>query len=170
MALETSVAAHMSTQYGAMVAYMKDPFFEFPNALTSTCRLLWTLPLTAPWHEFRLWYHDFIVTGDLGVDGEQFQILAAWTVVIKELLMRDGLELKGISNEFLLCIFPALDMHPLIIPPSPLLTQGPPPLQSLTQQPLASSPKADSGDGAHSSEGLGASGEVHVVVDVPSSP
>ena len=75
-----------------MVAHMQDPLFEFHDVLAPTPRLLWTLPLTTPWHEFRLQYHDFLVTLDPGANGERFQILGAWIVVTKDLLLRERVE------------------------------------------------------------------------------
>jgi len=102
-----------------------------------------------------------MVTGDLGPDGERFQMLGVWVVIIKELLLREELELRGISYYLLPCIFPALDMHPPIVPPPPLLAHGPQPPQPPVQLPPAS-PQAGSGDEA--------SNEVPMVEEESSSP
>jgi len=86
MAPQNSVAAHISTLHAAMVAHMEeDPLSEFHNVMARARRLLWSLPLAAPWHEFRLRYHNFMVTGDLGPDVERFQILRVWYVITREL-------------------------------------------------------------------------------------
>ena len=87
----------------------------------------------------------------------------------RELLLREKLELSGISYELLPCIFPTLDMHPSIISPPTPPTQGPPLPQSPTQQPAASPLQASQGDAVHSSKGSGAFGEIQVVMDVSSS-
>jgi len=81
MVSKTLIAAHISTLHTTLVTHMQDPLFEFHDVLARTCRLLWTLPLTAPW------YHDFMVTGDSGADGERFHILRAGTMVSRELLL-----------------------------------------------------------------------------------
>ena len=77
MAPQTSVAAHISTLHAAIVAHMQDPFSEFHDVMARTRRLLWSLPLVASWHEFRLRYHDFMVIGDPGLNRERFQIFGA---------------------------------------------------------------------------------------------
>lgn len=120
MVPQTSVTAHISILHAAMVAHMQeDPFSEFHDVLARTRRLLWSLPLVAPWHEFRLRYHDFMVTGNPGPDTERFQALGAWCVITRELSLREEFELRGISYDILPCIFPALDVHPRIVPPPP---------------------------------------------------
>ena len=81
MVPKTSVADHISLLYAAMVANMQDLFLEFHDVLTCTRRLLRTLPLTTLWYEFRLCYHNFMVTGDPEVDEERFHILVAWATV-----------------------------------------------------------------------------------------
>jgi len=69
---ETSIMAHISLLHIAMVAHMQVPFSEFHNVLARTHRLLWSLPLTTLRDEFRLWYHDFMVMGDVWVMGRGF--------------------------------------------------------------------------------------------------
>ena len=78
-------------------------------------------------------------------------------MIIRELSLREEFELRGISYDILPCIFPALDVHPPIVPPPPPLAQGPPPPQPPIQPPPAS-PQAGSGE------------EVHIVEEVQSSP
>ena len=63
--------------------------------LARTHRLLWTVPPAASWHEFRLQYHNFMVTGNPEADGESFHILGAWTTITRELLLKEELELRG---------------------------------------------------------------------------
>ena len=92
--------------------------------------LLWSLPFTAPGFEFHLQYHDFVITGESGVNEERFLILGAWNVVTRELLVRQELEHKGISYDAHPQVFLALEM-PLFTPP-----QGPPPPPLPPQGPL----------------------------------
>ena len=69
MALQTLVAAHISTLHAALAAHIQeDPFSEFQDVLVCAHRLLWSLPVILPWHEFKLRYHDFVITGDPGHD------------------------------------------------------------------------------------------------------
>jgi len=77
MILGTSVATHVSLLHTAIVVHIQDPFLEFHDVLARTHRLLWTLPLTIPWHEFKLRYDDFMVTRDPGANRERFYILGA---------------------------------------------------------------------------------------------
>jgi len=116
-----SIVAHIFLLHVAMVAYMQDPCLEFYIVHGRTRRLPWTLPLASPWHEFRLRYHSFMVIGDLGADREWFHILGAWITVIKELLLREELVVRGIFYGSLPCIFPTLNIHPSIIHPHVLL-------------------------------------------------
>ena len=92
MISKTSTVVDVSQLHEEMVAHMQDPFLEFRNVLVCTHRLLWSLPFVAPWHEFRLQCHDFIVTGDPRVDEEGFYLLRAWNIVTRELLVREELE------------------------------------------------------------------------------
>jgi len=66
-----------------MVAYMQDSFSAFHNVLICMHRLLWSLLFVAAWYEFQLQYHDFMIIGDLGADGERFHALGAWNVVTR---------------------------------------------------------------------------------------
>ena len=54
IAPQTSVAAFISTLHTAMVVHMEDPLSEFHDVMARIRRLLWSLPLVALWHEFRL--------------------------------------------------------------------------------------------------------------------
>jgi len=72
-------------------------------------------------HEFRLCYSEFMVTRDPEVDRERSHILGAWTTVPRELLLREELELRGISYGSLLYIYHTLGMPSLIVPPAPPL-------------------------------------------------
>ena len=58
----TSVAAHISQLHAAMLMHMQDPQSEFHNVIERTRTLLWSLPFAHPWIEFRLRYHDFMIT------------------------------------------------------------------------------------------------------------
>ena len=93
----TSVAAHICQLHAAMLIHMQDPYSEFHSVLERTRTLLWSLPFEFPWSEFRLQYHDFMITRVVGVHEERFLILGAWTVVIIDLLTREELEQRGIS-------------------------------------------------------------------------
>jgi len=68
MMLGTSVATHISLLYASMVAHMWDPYFVFHSVTAYTRRLLWFLPIVSPLVEFRIRYHDFMITGALGQD------------------------------------------------------------------------------------------------------
>ena len=117
-ASQTSVATHISTLHAAMVAHIQvDPLSELHDITARARKLLWSLPLVAPWHQFRLRYDDFMFTGGLGPDAKRFQILGAWFVITGELSLREELELRGVSYDLLPFIFPALDIHPAIVPP-----------------------------------------------------
>ena len=61
-----------------MVPHTYDPFLESHDVLARTHRC--SFPLAAPWDEFKQQCHYFMVTGDLGVDGERFYILGAQTM------------------------------------------------------------------------------------------
>ena len=164
MAPNTSMAIHITNLHAAMMAHAQDPFSEFHDVVARTRRLLESLPLVAPWHEFRLRYHEFMATGDPGVDAERFQAIGPWIAVTRDLLLREEFDLREISYEILPYIFPALPMQPPAVPPPPPADQGPSPLQSPNPHLPVSPPQAAS------EEGSGAQAEVQEVVDVPSSP
>ena len=104
----TPMAVHITILHAAMMAHAQDPFFEFHDMVTRTRRLLGSLPLATPWHEFRLRYHDFMTTGDPGVDVERFQAIRPWIAVTRDLLLRKEFDLREISYEILPCIFLSL--------------------------------------------------------------
>jgi len=124
-----------------------------------------------------------MITGEAGADSERFLVLGAWNVVTRELLAREELEQRGISYNTLSQIFPALEV-PMAAPPSP--PQGPPPPSSPPQgpppsppqgsppspptPPPASPPPVEHEDGEPKAEESGASGAVHMLVDIPNSP
>ena len=120
----TSVVAHISQLHAAMRDHMQNPQSEFHDVLERTRRLLWSLPVVAPWSEFRQRYNDFMITGEPGIDEERFLVLGAWNVVTRALLIREELEQRAISYDTLPQIFPALEV-PIVAPPPP--PQGPPP-------------------------------------------
>ena len=75
MAPHTPMTVHITNLHAAMMAHTQDPFSEFHDVVARTRRLLGSLPLTAPWYEFRLQYHDFMTTGDPGVHAERFEAI-----------------------------------------------------------------------------------------------
>jgi len=64
----TSVATYVSLLHASTVAHMQDRFSEFHSVTACTRRQLWSLPTVAPWVEFKIHYHDFLMTGALGKD------------------------------------------------------------------------------------------------------
>jgi len=87
MAPHTPLAVHITNLHAAMMTHAQDTFSKFHNVVARTRRLLESLPLAAPWHEFRLWYHDFMTTRDPGVDAERFQAVGPWIAVTRDLLV-----------------------------------------------------------------------------------
>ena len=71
---------------------MQDPFSKFHIALAHTHRLMWSSPTLVPKDEFRVRYHNFMVTCDPDIDGSTLQVLGAWTTVTTELLLREEVE------------------------------------------------------------------------------
>ena len=118
MAPGTSVVAHISQLHAPMRDHMQNPQSEFDNVLERTRTLLWSLPVVAPWIEFRQRCNDFMITGEPGVDEERFLVFGAWNVVTRELLTREELEQRGISYDTLPQIFPGLEV-PMFAPPPP---------------------------------------------------
>jgi len=114
----TSVAAHISQLHATMRDHMQNPQSEFHNVLERTRTLLWSLPVVAPWTEFRQRYSDLMITGEPRIDEERFLVLGASNVVTRELLTREELEQTGISYDTLPQIFPALEV-PMFVPPPP---------------------------------------------------
>jgi len=108
----------------------------------------------------------------VGADEERFLVMGAWNVVTRELLTREEFEQRGMSYSVLPQIFPALEMPMFELPPPP---QGPPPSPPQGSPPPptpppASPPHVDHGDKELIGERLEASGAVHMVIDIPSSP
>jgi len=115
-----------------------------------------------------------MIIGEPGVHEERFLVLGAWNVMTSELLTKEELEQRGISYDTLPQIFLALEM-PMFAPSWP--PQRPPPLPSPPQgppppplPPPASPPPIDLEHGEPDEDGSGASGAVHMLVDIPSSP
>ena len=63
---------HVVLLHASMEAHAQDPCFEFRRITIRAQRLLGSLPLVDPWVEFRHRYHDFIITGNPGLDGPRF--------------------------------------------------------------------------------------------------
>ena len=61
-----SMAAHIALLHASIEVHTQDPFSEFHSAMVSGHRLLWSLPAVHPWVEFRLRYHHYMVTRNLG--------------------------------------------------------------------------------------------------------
>ena len=101
MAPGISIGAHISQLHAAMWVHMQNPQSEFHNVLERTRILLWSLPVVAPWIEFRQRYSDFMITGEPGIDEERFLVLGASNIVTRELLTREELEQTGISCDTL---------------------------------------------------------------------
>ena len=64
--LGASVAAYIVLLHASIEAYAQDPFSEFQSIMVCAHRLLWSLPAAHLWMEFRLRYHHYMVTGNLG--------------------------------------------------------------------------------------------------------
>jgi len=79
---DTFVAAHISLLHASMIARTQDPFSEFHNITVCAGRLLWSLPIVNLLVEFKLHYHHFMMTGNLGWDEPTFQVQAAWATII----------------------------------------------------------------------------------------
>jgi len=69
-----SVVVHISLLHASIIAYARDPFSEFYTITVCVCRLLWSLPKIDAWVEFKLYDHDFMMTGHPNWDGLRFQI------------------------------------------------------------------------------------------------
>ena len=65
--------AHIALLHISMEAHAQDPYSKFHSIAFRARRLLWSLPSVGPWVEFRHRYNDFMMTGNLGVDGPRFQ-------------------------------------------------------------------------------------------------
>jgi len=68
-----SVTAHIALLYASIEAHAEDPFSKFHSITVRAHRLLWSLPAVHPWMEFRIRYHHYMVTGNLGCNGPRFQ-------------------------------------------------------------------------------------------------
>ena len=95
------VAAYISLLHTSIVTHAHDPFSEFHNITIHKCRLLWSLPTVEPWVEFRLRYHDSMITENPGWDGPRFQIQGAWATITLELMLQEEFEQRGITMEIL---------------------------------------------------------------------
>ena len=67
-----SMAAHIALLHASIEAYAQDPFSEFHSITVRARRLSWSLPTVDLWVEFRLHYHHFMITGNLGWEGPRF--------------------------------------------------------------------------------------------------
>ena len=67
-----SRAAHIALLHASMEAHVLNPFSEFHSITVRAHRLLWYLHAVHPWMEFRLHYHHYMVTGNLGWNGPRF--------------------------------------------------------------------------------------------------
>ena len=68
-----SMIAHIVLLLASIEAHAQDPYSEFRSITVRAQRMFGSLPLVDPWVEFRHRYHDFIVTGNLGLDGLGFR-------------------------------------------------------------------------------------------------
>jgi len=107
-----------------------------------------------------------MITREPGVDGERFHVLGVWNVVTQELMVREDLELRGISYDALPQIFPTLDVPPYGPLGPPSSPQGPPP--SPPPSP-ALPPQAYSESEAHAPTESEAYGEICIAVDISGS-
>ena len=112
-----------------------------------------------PW--LAMGYHDFMMTGNLGLDGPRFQAQEAWTTVTTELLLKEEFELRGITMETLQHVFP---LHQAPPPPATLApAQGrpspPAPAQGPRSPPAPGTPLMPNSPR-----------EAHVVIDLPDIP
>ena len=99
------VVAHISQSHVTILAHMQDPQSEFYDVLIPTHRILWYLQFVATLNEFQLRYHNFMMIGDSGANKGTFHVLRVWSVVTRELIVREELEWRGISYDTLPQIF-----------------------------------------------------------------
>jgi len=67
-----SMIAHIVLLHASIEAHAQDPYSEFRSITVCAQRLLGSLPLVDPWVEFKHRYHDFMITGNPGLDGPRF--------------------------------------------------------------------------------------------------
>ena len=67
-----SMIAHIVLLHASIEAHAQDPCSEFRSITIRAQRLLGSLSLVDPWVDFRHRYHDFIITGNPGLDGPRF--------------------------------------------------------------------------------------------------
>ena len=72
MLRDGSMLAHIILLHASIEAHAQDPYSEFHSTTVRAQRLLGSLPLVDPWAEFRLRYHDFMITRNPGWDGLRF--------------------------------------------------------------------------------------------------
>jgi len=96
-----SMIAHIMLLHISIETHAQDPYSESHNITVSAQRLLCSLPLEGLRVEFRHRYHDFMTTGNPGLDGPRFQAQGAWTTLTTVLLLREKFELRGITMETL---------------------------------------------------------------------
>ena len=80
---------HIALLHISIEAHAQDPYSEFHSIAVRAQRLLGSLPLVGPWVQFRHRYFNFMMTGNLGLDGPKFQAQGAWTTLATELLLRE---------------------------------------------------------------------------------
>jgi len=84
-----SIITHIALLHDSIEAHAQDPYSEFRSVTVCAQRLLGSLPLVDPRVEFRLCYHDFMMTRNPGLDRPKFQAQEAWTTLTTELLLRE---------------------------------------------------------------------------------
>jgi len=92
-----SLIPHIALLHASIEAHAHDPYSEFRSITIHAQRLLGSLPLVGPCVEFRHRYHDFMITGNPGLDWLRFRAQGAWTTLTTELLLREEFELRGIT-------------------------------------------------------------------------
>jgi len=153
--------AHITLLHMSIEAHAQDPYSEFHSITVRAHRLLWSLLLVSPWVEFRYRYHDFMMTGNSGLDRPRFQAQGAWTTLTIKLLLREEFELRGITMETLQFVFPLHQVYPPLVSPAP--AQGPPSLLTPAQGP----PIPPAPDTSLMPD---TPGKAHVVIDIPDTP
>ena len=152
----TFVATYISFFHASMIARTWDPFSKFHSITIRACRPLWSLPMVFSWVEYRIHYHNLIMTGALWWDGPRFQISGARATITLELLLIEEFEERGITMDTLQRVFPLHQAPPLPVPSA--TAQGPPSPPAPITLKIPSSPVSSR------------SGNAHVVVHICDTP
>ena len=134
----------------------QDPFSEFHSITVHAYRSFWSLPTVAPWVEFRICYHDFMLTRaadgmDLGFSYKGLRLPSQQSCCSMRSSRGGGIRIKTLQHVIYL-------HHPPPLPARPAPAQGQPVPPVLSAPQMPNSPV------------LLASGEAHMVIHVPDTP